>query len=569
MVVVAFAWGAVRAYQLRTHLVRAQAGVEQVRRQLASGTGQLVVPASDLDRVAAEVRAAHSAAHDPVLVLAGLLPGPPRDLATVRRLTDVLSVLSTEVLPPAATAAQQLSATDLLRNGTVDVTALSELSRPVAQAASAAEKAQAMDAAIRAPGRLGQVKAGRVRLTQQVGQLVSGLRSARIATRVAPQMLGQDGPRRYLLVAQNNAEARATGGFIGAYAVIRADQGRLSLEKTGTNVDLAQRAPRPVVDMPAAFASRYDNFKSRQGFYAANFSPHFPDVATVLAALYRSQAPGRLDGVVAVDPRALSEVLAVTGPVRLRSGQVVAADNVSHFIAIDEYRVFPTDAQTPQRKALVTELSEAIVGGALRGGAPPRTLVEALSRSVQGGHLALASLHPEEQAALAGTRIAGGLPSGGGPFLQVLTQDVAGNKLDVYLHRTVSVRPLPAGQADGATSEVTVDLRLDLPAERLPTYVIGNPFDPSGPYGRDRTELTTYLGAGAQFRAVTLDGKPVRHYFGGEQGHPLVDVVIVLDPHVPRRLVLRVVQPPGELLYRQQPLLTDDTIAVEGRHRVG
>ncbi|MBI4729430.1 MAG: DUF4012 domain-containing protein [Acidobacteria bacterium] len=37
-------------------------------------------------------------------------------------------------------------------------------------------------------------------------------------------MLG-GGPKRYLVVLQNLAEARATGGLVGAFALIEADGG--------------------------------------------------------------------------------------------------------------------------------------------------------------------------------------------------------------------------------------------------------------------------------------------------------------------------------------------------------
>src|SRR6478752_6272351 len=45
------------------------------------------------------------------------------------------------------------------------------------------------------------------------------------SARLLPAMLGADGPRSYLLVAQNPAELRATGGLIGSVALIRADHG--------------------------------------------------------------------------------------------------------------------------------------------------------------------------------------------------------------------------------------------------------------------------------------------------------------------------------------------------------
>ena len=52
------------------------------------------------------------------------------------------------------------------------------------------------------------------------------------------QILGFKGQQRYLLAFQNSAEARGTGGLIGAYAIVRIDHGRISIEQSGSNIDL-------------------------------------------------------------------------------------------------------------------------------------------------------------------------------------------------------------------------------------------------------------------------------------------------------------------------------------------
>ena len=42
-------------------------------------------------------------------------------------------------------------------------------------------------------------------------------------------MLGADGPRNYLITAENNSEIRACGGFIGSLGVMNVDNGKISL----------------------------------------------------------------------------------------------------------------------------------------------------------------------------------------------------------------------------------------------------------------------------------------------------------------------------------------------------
>jgi hypothetical protein len=51
---------------------------------------------------------------------------------------------------------------------------------------------------------------------RQVTALDRSMKSADLAVRILPAMLGQDGPKRYFLAFQNEAEARGTGGLPGA-----------------------------------------------------------------------------------------------------------------------------------------------------------------------------------------------------------------------------------------------------------------------------------------------------------------------------------------------------------------
>ncbi len=54
------------------------------------------------------------------------------------------------------------------------------------------------------------------------------------AARLLPPMLGADGPRDYLVVFQNLAEPRATGGMFGSFAVVHTDQGKVTVLDEGT-----------------------------------------------------------------------------------------------------------------------------------------------------------------------------------------------------------------------------------------------------------------------------------------------------------------------------------------------
>ena len=70
-------------------------------------------------------------------------------------------------------------------------------------------------------------------------------------------MLGADGPRTYLLAVQQPAEARGTGGLLGAYAVLRAEQGVVSVVEVGNRGRLEPRVvAEPARALDPAYARR-------------------------------------------------------------------------------------------------------------------------------------------------------------------------------------------------------------------------------------------------------------------------------------------------------------------------
>ncbi|MFZ9100944.1 MAG: DUF4012 domain-containing protein, partial [Candidatus Planktophila sp.] len=51
-------------------------------------------------------------------------------------------------------------------------------------------------------------------------------------------LAGADAPKRYMIAFQNSAEARGTGGILGAFAIIDMNKAALSVVRTGSNAIL-------------------------------------------------------------------------------------------------------------------------------------------------------------------------------------------------------------------------------------------------------------------------------------------------------------------------------------------
>ncbi|MCZ7673943.1 MAG: DUF4012 domain-containing protein [Chloroflexi bacterium] len=135
---------------------------------------------------------------------------------------------------------------------------------------------------------------------------------------VIPEIMGQNGPRTYLLIAQNEDERRATGGFISGAGTITVENGRLS-----------------EINMLDAYA--VDNFrKSRMTWFphpwpttwawicscletptSGPIFPHPPIRRWIYSATVKTCLP--LDGAIAIDQEFLRLLVAATGPIPWRT----------------------------------------------------------------------------------------------------------------------------------------------------------------------------------------------------------------------------------------------------------
>ena len=149
-----------------------------------------------------------------------------------------------------------------------------------------------------------------------------------------PAILGHDQPRRYLILAQNEDEIRATGGFLSGVGVLLVDQGQIvQIEfQDASRVDAWAETGFSLVK-PYDFAPQpYQDLMGLQPFLFrdANFWPDFPTSAEVALDLY---AYGQddltpFDGVIAIDQFFLQLLVEATGSLQLEDGQIVNSNNL-------------------------------------------------------------------------------------------------------------------------------------------------------------------------------------------------------------------------------------------------
>lgn len=325
--------------------------------------------------------------------------------------------------------------------------------------------------------------------------------------RLAARLYGPAGTARWFLAFQNPAELRGTGGLIGEYGILESSPGGPRMTHVAPYGELDARV-KDGVDLPAGVAQRYDRFPVGSAFWAVNIPPDLPTVGGTITRLYQQVTGTRVDGVIAIDPLAVAEILKVGGPITVAGNRLDGA-NVARETLVQAYARFAQDNLARQRYLQeIARQTLAVFQRAVR--ARPVELVRGLATAARGRHLQLYSSDPDGQRALLDLGIAGSAtaPTDNSDYLMPVSVNTGGNKMDAFLRRRIGyrVKLLPDG---GAKAVASVTLGNAGPPPGLPRYVVG-PFDARFRPGENSQFQTLYVAGSYGFAAATVNGRPVR-----------------------------------------------------------
>lgn len=535
--VAATAWIGMRAVSVRDELNGATKLIPQLKTAIQNDDPKAA--AQIIDKLAVHTSGAKEATADPLWATAGALPwigGNFRAVNDVAVSADEMAQLGAR---PLVGIYQSLDWESLLPNRKgVDLAPLTKVQPAVARAAAsvrdAAERLDRIDAA----GLLPQVSDPLIRARDELSTVSRGLSAAADFVGLAPDMLGGNGSRDYLLMIQNNAEARSTGGIPGALAKLTVDKGRLTLGSQTSAGALGKFSPPVAVDpnQELIYSNRMGTFMQD-----VNLTPDFPTAAKTAQMMWEKKTGERLDGVVSVDPVALSYILDATGPIALAdptlenlpTGRLPAqlnSKNVVTTLLSDVYAQIPLPAvQDLYFGGVASEIFRALSTGS----ADTKKLVAGISRGSDEGRMQVWSADAKEQEAISRYPL-GGAISGSrtlGPEFGVYFNDGTGAKMDYYIKRTVQLveECTAAGQPQTKVRVTSSNTAPPDAGTSLPAYVTGGGVF-GVPAGTVQTNVNVYGPAQSDVEAVVRDGKKVSFNSQHHQDRPVGGVTIRVAP---------------------------------------
>jgi hypothetical protein len=312
------------------------------------------------------------------------------------------------------------------------------------------------------------------------------------------------GPQQYLVLMANNAEMRAGSGMFLEAGVLSSNGGSLQLG------DLVLTGNIPLtpgeVTASAQLERNWGFLKPGVDWRNLGLTPQFDVNGPLAASMWEAKTGQHVNGVLAIDVVALSQLLAVTGPVTLPDGTVINSSNAQQYLLHDQYNGLSsagTDAAEGVREEQQGALAQAEFNALDTESLDLKTLSGALAGMVSGRHILVWSADPATEASWEATGVAGTL-SADSTLVAVLNR--GGNKLDPYLQVSCSLQVDGRG-GSGTTGTLTVRMKNTTPPGQ---GYIGGPFPGLGTvYGEYPGLLAVNLPAVARHLQLTRGGPGV------------------------------------------------------------
>lgn len=433
------------------------AGAESTAGQIATLTGE-----------------ARDETDDPVWRVMEIVPFLGPNLSAVRAATEIADDVSGKIVTPLSS-----TSLDVLKpvDGKVDIAAITALSDKITVAKGVVDEAQARVEGIDRGALVPQVASALDAFAPQLETATSAMDQVQPITAILPDALGASGPRSYLVLFQNLAEAQALGGGASSVMQLNVDGGAITVGTQQSSQDF--RGLQPVTVDQSALDTFGGNLATT--FNVSTSRPDFPTASSIATQFWAQKFPEqKIDGVLAIDPMALQYLLASTGPVTLSDGTELTSENTVSTLLNKVYFRYSDATVADATDAFFSEASATVLGKILGGDMEPSKMLPAVVKAVGESRILAYSTDPDEQALLAPTPIAGVLPTDNDDTSTtgVFFQDASiGSKMDYYLDTAVTQSSTNRCAAGGTSFSAQVTLTNTITekvARTLPKYVAAN-----------------------------------------------------------------------------------------------
>lgn len=334
--------------------------------------------------------------------------------------------------------------------------ALEEFRYEIGAALSHSLKAQQLVASIESSALPEEHRAVFAGVQSASDTIVQGLREVALFNDALLNLLGQKKSRTYLVMFTNSNELRGVGGFMGSFALLEVDQGKIKgiTIPGGGTYDL-EGALTAFVEPPYPLQLLQPLWQFRD----ANWWPDFPLSAQKIQWFYENSGGEKTDGVIIMTADLMADLIDVVGPIELEQyNRVFTGENFvieAQKISQEEYIVYNDGENTP--KQFIADLAPVVLQRAFSlTGENMKQLISVLHAGLNQRQLVLYSENPTTQSVFESLEWSGHLRETTGDFLSVVHTNLAGGKTDQVISQVIDHHATIS--SDGAVTN-TVTLR--------------------------------------------------------------------------------------------------------------
>jgi len=270
-------------------------------------------------------------------------------------------------------------------------------------------------------------------LQENIPNLIDNLEDLDSLLDLICDILGADGPQRYLLLFQNSNELRPTGGFMGSLALLDIKGGQIE------NIKVPEGGP---YDLKAGF---FENIVSPKpfwlinpnfNFWDANWFADFPTSAELILKYWEKSGGPTVDGVITINSDVMVEFLKIIGPINLKERNLeINSDNfieeVQRIVEIDDAGTAP--------KAIIGEMMSKVLEKVFND--QKLDYLESLklfNNSMKNKDVQLYFSDLSLESAVTNYGWGGSMQDTSGDYLAVINTNIGGGKTDKFVKEKIN-----------------------------------------------------------------------------------------------------------------------------------
>ena len=374
-----------------------------------------------------------------------------------------------------------------------------------------------------------------------------------------PKLLGEPDSQKYLLLFQNDAELRPTGGFMTAYAIVNTFKGKITPESSLDMYELDSRfgnrlpAPEPIKRfLPLVYNWHLRDMNLSPDFKVSmdTFYPNYKEVASIK----------NVNGIIAIDTNLLVDLLEVLGEIGVAdwgnySAKIVPECNCPQVVyKMEDFATRPTYYIKDNRKGMIGPLMHSILLNVMNS---PKKLwpkfMEIGLENIKEKHLMF--YFPDDssmQQVAEAFNASGRIKDYEGDYFHLNDANFAGAKSNLYVEQTVD-QQIEIGDDGTITKTVTVEYKNPEPADDCNLESGGLCLN-----GILRDWVRLYVPEGSQI--IEVLGSDIDAKTNKDLGKTYIEAFIELRPQSKTKLIIKYKLPfkyqsgqPYKMLIQKQP----------------